>query len=42
MQLIEAQRIGEKYDGPSTIVLPVEIVPGRTLLRPRTAQLTVP
>lgn len=42
MQLIEAQRVGEQYDGPRNIVLPVEIVPGRTLLGPRTARLTVP
>ena len=42
MQLIEAQRVGEQYDGPRTIVLPVEIVPGQTLLGPRTARLTVP
>jgi LacI family transcriptional regulator len=43
MQLIEAQHRGEPYEGPSNIVLPVEIVPGRTLFgSPRNAPLTVP
>jgi LacI family transcriptional regulator len=42
MQLIEAQRSGEAYAGPSDIVLPVEIVSGRSLPGPRRAPLTVP
>lgn len=43
MQLIEAQRNGQPYEGPSNIVLPVEIVPGRTLVEPpRNAPLTIP
>ena len=43
MQLIEAQRSGEPYEGPRNIVLPVEIVPGRTLFgRPRHAPLMIP
>jgi LacI family transcriptional regulator len=43
MQLIELQRRGEAYEGPSNIVLPVEIVPGRTLSdRPRDARLMIP
>jgi len=42
MQLIEARRRGEAYQGPRDIVLPVEIVPGRTLPGPRSAPLTVP
>ncbi|HJV71937.1 LacI family DNA-binding transcriptional regulator [Ideonella sp.] len=43
MQLIEAQRSGEPYEGPRNIVLPVEIVPGRTLFDcPRNAPLMIP
>ena len=42
MQLIEAQRRGEAYQGPRDIVLPVEIVRGRTLPGPRSAPLTIP
>ncbi|WP_162250713.1 LacI family DNA-binding transcriptional regulator [Pelomonas sp. Root1217] len=34
MQLIEAQRSGQTYEGPRNIVLPVEILPGRTLIAP--------
>jgi LacI family transcriptional regulator len=42
MQLIEAQRSGEPYEGARNIVLPVEIVPGRTLLsHPRHEPLTI-
>jgi LacI family transcriptional regulator len=42
MQLIEAQRGGEPYEGPRNIVLPVEIVPGRTVAAvPRAAPLTI-
>lgn len=42
MQLIEAQRSGEPYEGPRNIVLPVEIVPGRTLgAAPRKAPLRI-
>jgi LacI family transcriptional regulator len=42
MQLIEAQRSGEPYEGPRNIVLPVEMVPGRTLMgSPRNAPLPV-
>ena len=42
MQLIEAQRRGEAYDGPRDIVLPVEIVDRRTLPGPRSEPLTIP
>jgi LacI family transcriptional regulator len=42
MQLIEAQRSGGEYVGPSTIVLPIDIVPGRTLTAPRSGPLAVP
>jgi LacI family transcriptional regulator len=42
MQLIEAQRRGEAYAGPSDIVLPVEIVRRRTLPGPRSTPLIVP
>ncbi|MEO6280487.1 LacI family DNA-binding transcriptional regulator [Roseateles sp.] len=42
MQLIQAQHSGEPYDGPRNIVLPVEIVPGRTLVaRTRHAPLAI-
>lgn len=43
MQLIEAQRSGEAYEGPRNIVLPVEIVPGRTLVAlPRNVPMMIP
>jgi LacI family transcriptional regulator len=43
MQLIEAQRNGQPYEGPPNVVMPVEIVPGRTLVaRPRNAALLIP
>ena len=42
MQLIEAQRRGEAYAGPSDIVLPIEIVQGRTLPGPRNTPLNIP
>ncbi len=42
IQLIEAQRRGEAYAGPSDIVLPVEIVNRRTLPGPRGTQLNIP
>ncbi|WP_457442530.1 LacI family DNA-binding transcriptional regulator [Roseateles sp. P5_E4] len=42
MQLIEAQRRGEAYEGPRDIVLPVEIVHRRTLPGPRSEPLTIP
>ena len=42
MQLIEAQRRGEAYIGPSDIVLPVKIVQGRTLPGPRNTPLNIP
>jgi LacI family transcriptional regulator len=43
MQLIEAQRSGKPYEGPRNIVLPVEIVAGRTLSgSPRNAPVTIP
>ncbi|WP_457391878.1 LacI family DNA-binding transcriptional regulator [Roseateles sp. P5_E1] len=42
MQLIEAQRRGEAYAGPSDIVLPIEIVHGRSLPGPRSTQLIIP
>ncbi|MFG6432880.1 LacI family DNA-binding transcriptional regulator [Roseateles sp. LYH14W] len=42
IQLIEAQRGGGPYEGPRNIVLPVEIVAGRTLAAaPRNAPLTI-
>ncbi|KQV45810.1 hypothetical protein ASC95_27390 [Pelomonas sp. Root1217] len=42
MQLIEAQRRGEAYEGPRDIVLPVEIVNRRTLPGPRGTPLIIP
>ncbi|RZL40596.1 MAG: LacI family transcriptional regulator [Rubrivivax sp.] len=42
MELIEAQRRGEAYPGPRDIVLPVELVHGRTLPGPRSDPLMVP
>jgi LacI family transcriptional regulator len=43
MQLIEAQRNGQPYEGPPNVVMPVEIVPGRTLVaRLRNAALLIP
>jgi len=41
MQLIEAHRRGESYDGPVNIVLPAKTVPGRTLSAPRKTALIV-
>jgi LacI family transcriptional regulator len=41
MQLIETQRRGEPYEGPLNIVLPTEVVPGRTLAKPRRRILTI-
>ncbi|WP_157256443.1 LacI family DNA-binding transcriptional regulator [Pelomonas sp. Root1217] len=42
MQLIEAQRRGEAYAGPSDIVLPIEIVQGRSLPGSRSTPLIIP
>jgi LacI family transcriptional regulator len=41
MQLIEAHRQGEPYDGPFNIALPARTVPGRTLSAPRRTPLIV-
>lgn len=41
MHLIEATRRGVPYAGPANIVLPPEVVPGRTLAAPRRAPLLV-
>jgi LacI family transcriptional regulator len=41
MQLIEAQRRGETYPGPGNVVMPVKIVDGRTLARPRSQPLSI-
>lgn len=41
MHLIEATRGGERYAGPSNIVLPPETIPGRTLAEPRRTPLFI-
>lgn len=41
VQLIEAQRRGDSYQGPPNIVLPVGTVAGRTLARPRNRPIAV-
>jgi DNA-binding LacI/PurR family transcriptional regulator len=41
LQRIEALRRGEPHPGPSSIVLPTEIVPGDTLAAPRRTRLAI-
>jgi LacI family transcriptional regulator len=41
MHLIDGHRRGEPYRGPLNIVLPTDIVPGRTLAAPRRTTLTI-